>query len=352
MSPTMKDVANLAEVSKSTVSFVLNDKPGISAETIERVLRAAEILGYTLPKSRPIRRPSAQQKYFTVVHQVGNEETENIYGLFAVYLHGIRTYAQKANINITAISGYRKGDLEQLEAQIFEDLNAPLDGLIHMGVGIHRESSLIQRAHWTRIPQVVINRNWPDLNISTVSQDHQMQTQYALNHLAGLGHRKVGFIANQSDLDYEGFETRLSHYKELIPSLYKDPPKSWIYLGENGADSARELVRNHPEITAILAVHDGRAIEVMEGLLGLGLRIPEDISVIGLDGSEKTPYGYPELSTVSVSHFDMGCLAAELLHKLIENENIEYGNLVVSCKTVPGESCRKIDTGLHPGEEY
>ena len=138
----------------------------------ETVLQAAEELGYSLPERRPLKKSHSQQKNFTVVHQVGQEPYDNVYGLFSSRLQGIRTFAQQANINITAISGYRKGDLDRLETHILNDKNTPLDGLILMGAGVHRESELLRRAIDLKIPLVVLSRNWPRVNISTVSQDH------------------------------------------------------------------------------------------------------------------------------------------------------------------------------------
>lgn len=338
----MEDVARKAGVSKSTVSFVLNEKPGVSPETVDAVLRAARDLGYQLPSNRPVRQPQDQQKNFTVVHQIGRDEEESIYGLFAEYLHGIRAYAQQANINITVISGYRKGDLERLEDQILEDEKVPLDGLIHMGTGVNRQSSLIHKAIGLDIPQVVLSRNWPELKISTVSQDHARQSQIALDYLVQQGHQKIAFIANQRDTEFEWFDIRLDCYQTLMKKLNPETPEGWVILGDNGADSAAELISKYPEITAVFAIHDGRAIEVIKGLMDAGLNVPDDISVIGVNGSEDPPAGYPELTTVAVPHFEIGFIAAELLVKQIENSHLEHAKLTVRSSLIIRESTRDI----------
>jgi hypothetical protein len=213
-----------------------------------------------------------------------------------------------------------------------------------MGTGVHRESRLLQKAIELNIPQVVLSRNWPGLNISTVSQDHVQQAEIAIDYLTRLGHKKIGFVANRTDTEYEWFDIRLSCYRRKIQKLNQKLIEVWIILDENGKDSARELFRNHPEITTIFAIHDGRAIEVMQGVLEAGLAIPDDISVIGVDGFKETPSGFPKLTTVGVSHFDIGYLATEILLKQVENENLFYGNLIVHSHLIERESCKSVET--------
>ena len=339
MQPTMEDVARKAGVSKSTVSFVLNDKPGVSDEMKTAVLQAAAELSYRLPERRPLHKSQNQQKNFTVIHHVGQETHDNVYGLFVNYLQGIRNFAQQANINITAINGYRKGELANLETHILTDKNTPSDGLILMGAGLNRNSQLLHRATELKIPLVVLSRNWPDLPISTVGQNHHQQAQIALDHLAQLGHRKIAFLANESDQAYEWFDIRLSCYRQKMEQLNQTINEDWIMLGEHGTDATKTLLTQHPEITAIFAIHDERAIQAIQGAVDLGLNVPQDISIIGLDGSENTPTGLPKLTTVRVPHFEVGYLATELLLKQVENETLCQGNLTVCSQLIQGASC-------------
>jgi DNA-binding LacI/PurR family transcriptional regulator len=99
-----------------------------------------------------------------------------------------------------------------------------------------------------------------------------------------------------------------------------------------------------PDVTAIFAVHDAKAIEAMQGLRDMGLRVPEDVSVIGQDDARQSPEGYPALTTVRFSHMEVGYLAAELLLKQIENEEITRGNIWVRSHLVERESCCRART--------
>lgn len=342
MQPKMEDVARHAGVSKSTVSFVLNDKPGVSEEMKTAVLKAAAELGYRLPERRPLHKPQTQQKNFTVIHHVGQEPYDNVYGLFAIFLRGIRNFAQQANINITAITGYRKGDLPSLETHILKDINTPMDGLILMGAGLNRKSQLLHRALELEIPIVVLSRNWPELPISSVSQNYQQQVQIGMDYFARLRHCNIAFLANKSDQTYEWFETRLGYYREKMRKINPLINENWIVLGENGIDSTKKLLTQHPEVTAIFPVHDDMAVQAMKGAIELGLNVPGDVSIIGLDNSQDTPPGLPGLTTVSVPHFEMGYLATELLLKQIENQNLCHGNLTVCCQIIERDSCSLI----------
>jgi LacI family transcriptional regulator len=338
----MEDVARQAGVSKSTVSLALSDKPGISPEMREVVLRAAEDLGYNLPERRPLKKSQSRNKNFTVVHHAGHEPQDEIFSLFLDYLHGIQAFAQESNINITAIGGYRKGDITQLGSRILQEQNTPLDGLILMGKGIRRDSQLVRWALENQIPLMVLGRNWPDLPISTVSHDHCQQATTALNYLHQLGHRQIAYVAQEGDQEYEWYGIRLNCYREKMMEINGKVDEDLIVLGKSAVDAVKELLTRKPDVTAIFALHDERAIQSIQGAMAHGLKVPDDISVIGLDNSQTPPEGFPGLTTVGFPHFDAGYLGAELLLKQIENDNICFGNLWIRSTLIERDSCCKL----------
>jgi LacI family transcriptional regulator len=350
MSPTMNDVAQRAGVSKSTVSMVLNDKPGVTIDTTEVVLRAVKELGYNLPDRRPLRSPQSKlknkliskKKNFVVVHHVGHEPFDIIYGIFLNYLQGVQTFAKEANINITPIGGYRKGDLNHLETSILNNQTMPVDGMMLMGKGIRRDSQLVQRALELQIPLMVLSRNWPDLPVSTVSQDHQQQAQIALDYLIQLGHRQIAFVAKEGEQEYEWYAPRLSIYRSKMKELHQEVDEDLIVMGLDIVDAVKKLITRKPGVTAIFAIHDQRAVQVMMGVLDMGLDIPRDISVIGLDDSEAPPVGFPRLTTVGFSHFDIGYLGTELLLKQVERDNLCFGKLSTRCYLIERDSCAEL----------
>jgi LacI family transcriptional regulator len=359
MSPTMDDVADKAGVSKSTVSMVLNDKPGVTPETTEAVLRAVRELGYNLPDRRPLRSPQSRQKNhivdkyrnFVIVHHVGHEPFDSIYGIFLDYLQGVQSFAKEANINITAIGGYRTGDLDHLVAYILKDQKTPVDGLILMGKGIRRDSQLVRWALELQKPLVVLSRNWPDIPVSTVSQDHQQQAQIALDYLIQLGHREIAFVAKELEEEYEWYAPRLICYRNKMQELNQQVDEDLIVMGKDGADAVRKLLARRPDVTAILAIHDQRANEAMQGARDMGLEVPKDISVIGLDDSEPAPLGFPRLTTVAFSHFELGYLGTEMLLRQIERDHLCFGKLSIQSFLVQRDSCARPKDHSENGHE-
>ena len=338
MSLTMEDVARLAGVSKSTVSLVLNKKPGVSPEVQQAVLLASEELSYRLPERRPLKRPP-ENRTLAVVHYIGQEPYSEPYGLSLGWLNGIRAFIRKTNTNLTVIAGYRKRDLGHLGTHLLNDKNSPPDGLMFMGPGVHQDSQLILQALEKNIPMVVLSRNWSDMPISTVGQDHRQQTRIALEYLVRLGHRRIAFVAGKVDEQYDWFEWRLGCYREVMMQVNGEVDEGLIVLGADGASAAEILMAHRPDVTAIFAIHDRRAVEAMRSLREAGISIPQHVSVIGLDDSEQVPEGYPALTSVGFPHFEVGYLAAELLLKQIENDSILYSTVLIRSHLYERASC-------------
>jgi LacI family transcriptional regulator len=174
-----------------------------------------------------------------------------------------------------------------------------------------------------------------------VSQNHFQQAQIALNHLVDLGHRKIAFLANEADQEYEWFDIRLECYQAKMREINGKEDEGFVVVGRDCADAARQLLAQSPEVTAIFAIYDGRAVETIKGLVEMGIKIPEDVSIIGLDNAEDVPAGYPGLTTVGVPHVETGYLAAELLMKQIENDSLSHANLTVCSTLIERDSCSK-----------
>lgn len=338
--PTMADVAKEAGVSISTVSLVLNDKPGISAEVRAAVLKAVDKLGYRIRRRNPQKIPP-EGKTVAVVHYASPEAAYRfeVSGLFVDFVATIQDYFQnERNVNWALIPDYREGDEGNLGFQLLKDETLLPDGLILIGI-ITPQCSLLQRAMKDDIPVVVLSRHWPDLPVSTVSQDHCGQARTALDYLVHLGHRKIAFVAREIDRAYDWFSVRLACYNEMMTELGEGPDEGLIVVAANGAEAVKALMARRPDVTAIFATHDENAVEAMRGLREMGLRVPDDVSIIGLDDSAASPEGYPGLTTVGFSHAKVGQLAAEILLKQIEDEDLYYSKVLVRSRLIERASC-------------
>lgn len=315
--------------------MVLNNKPGVSSETRQAVLRAAEELGYRLPEHRPLR--SAERRTLSIIYHIEEETRAEPYGVVPSILRGIRTFAREANVHLTILAGYPREGL----SQILHKSGFSSDGLILMGPALRRDSESVVQALQTGVPVVALCRYWPDVPISTVGQNYHEQAGIALDHLVRLGHRKIAFIAGEVEQKYDWYQQRLDCYRKRMADLNGGVDEELIVLAKDRNEAVKTLMARRPDVTAIFANHDGRAIEAIEGLQAMELCVPQDVSVIGQDDARESPEGLPGLTTVRFSHFEVGYLAAEFLLKQIENKEIGRGNIWVRCHLVERESCSR-----------
>jgi LacI family transcriptional regulator len=320
----MQDVASRAGVSVSTVSIVLNDKPGVSQQTRVTVLRAARELDYRLPAQRLPASTMAVVHYASPDAPPDAEAT----GLPPRYLAGIQEYAGEHGISLTVLTGYREGDPLHIGREILEGDGARFDGLILI-MCPSRESRTLQRAVAEGIPTVAISRDWPNLPISTVGQDHGQQARLALEHLVALGHRRIGFLAASGDLSYDWYQVRLDAYRRTVE------PLGWwsedlVAVGDDPGAAALALLERRPDATALFAVSDPNACSAMRALTRSGISVPDDISVTGLDDSLAAPAGCPGLTSVAFPHQRAGYLAAKVLHEHLADDELAYSRVYLN----------------------
>jgi DNA-binding LacI/PurR family transcriptional regulator len=270
---------------------------------------------------------------------VENEVRTGPYGVVPGFLRGARTFAREANIHLTILAGYQREDLRHIGTQFLDSEGLLPEGLILMGPGLCRDSESVVQALKRNIPVVVLCRKWPDVPVSTVGHDHCEQAQIALDHLAQLGHRRIAFLAGTADEGYDWYRERLDCYRKVTTDLNGAVDEDLILLAEDGARAVKTLMVRRPDVTAIFANHDTKAIEAMQGLQEMGLHVPKDVSVIGQDDAKQAPEDFPGLTTVRFSHFQVGYLAAELLIKQIDNGEIVHGNIWLRSYLIERDSC-------------
>lgn len=337
MSATMAEVAERAGVSKSTVSLVLNNRPSVSPELRQAVLLAATELGYRLPERRPQKR-SLENRSIVIVHYEYQSQPSQSDSIFLDYIAGIQSFLRDKNVNLTFITDYRKERL-QLGFHLLDQGYLSPDGAIMMGWGARRDGQILHHFLHQGLPVVILSRNWPDLAISTVGQDHRHQACLALDYLVALGHRQIAFLAGKGDRRHEWFTWRLECYRETMRRLHGHVDEDLITIDKDGREAVQSLIARRPDVTALFCTQDEHAIEAISGLQALGLRVPADLSVIGLDGTAQTGQNTPAPTTVAFPHFQVGYLAAELLLKQIEDEHLYYSNIVVRSELVERGSC-------------
>lgn len=305
--PTMMDVAIAAGVSQTTVSLVLNNSLGarLSTATRQRVREVARELGYRLPRHAPAGADGAGS---TVIAFISDEISTDPW--CALQLDGVRERAWENGLTVSA--GVYHSD-EALEAALFEDLAArPLVGLIYGTILTRR---VRPHPQFRQIPTVLLNCYVQDHTIASVVPGELLGGYVATLELIRVGHRRIAHIHGQSWTDpsrdrLSGYRRALAEYDILFdPTLVR--PGNWE--PPTGFEQTSLLMDLPDPPTAIFVANDMMAVGCYEALKERGLRIPEDVSVVGYDDREIAQHMRPPLTTVTLPHFEMGLQAAATL---------------------------------------
>ena len=305
--PTMMDVALAAGVSQTTVSLVLNNSLGarLSTATRQRVRDAARDLGYRLTRHAPA---APDPVGSTVIGFISDEISTDPW--CAAQLDEVRERAWENGL--TVVAGVYHSD-EALEAALLDQLlGQPLVGLIYGTILTRR---IRARPQFHQVPTVLLNCSVPDHSIASVVPGELLGGYVATLHLIRAGHRRIAHIHGQSWTDpsrdrLSGYRRALAEYDILFdPALVR--PGNWE--PPTGYEQTRVLLDLPHPPTAIFVANDMMAVGCYDAVKERGLRIPEDVSVVGYDDREIAQFMRPPLTTVVLPHHEMGLQAAATL---------------------------------------
>jgi LacI family transcriptional regulator len=308
---TLRDVASRAGVHPATASRALNPETRIlvSEDTAQRVLDAAEALGY---RPNPVARSLRTRRSHTVGVLIPDLNNP----LFPPIVRGLED--RLAVDGYVALIGNTDSD-DQRERMVFDQMRARhVDGLVLATARLHHP--LLAEASRADLPVVLINRLAQDYSFPSVSVDNERGVRMAVGHLAGLGHRRIATIAGPQELStglsrYRGFVTAMESAGLPVDEDLVVFAKSFTV--EEGLRCSRLLLdrgaRGAPGCTAIAAGNDMLAVGCYAALDEAGLSCPEDISVVGFNDMPFIDRLRPPLTTVRFPHYQVGTEAAQLL---------------------------------------
>jgi LacI family transcriptional regulator len=337
--PTQVDVARVAGVSRATVSFVINDttesRVPISEDTRQRVLKAVEELGY-IPDTR--------------AQALRSGDTKTI-GLIIPDMHNPHFWENADGVEQGArVAGYHLlfSSMElntKYGVDIFKDLaGRRIDGLILMGGLLDKSdearTTLAQLLKRRLAIVEISDRASEDHELDCVISDYRAVTGEAMAHLFSLGHQRIGLVygvaAPEMAFDrFEPFKTSLEEAE--IPY----DPSLVAYCGptlENGYQAALKLLKLPKRPTAILAINDLMAIGVLRAAGDLGLRIPEQLSLVSFDDIPMAQYMVPRLTTATKNTVRLGQEAARLVIERIQNPNQPRQKITIPARFIIRES--------------
>ena len=302
--PTILDVAESAGVSKSLVSLVMRGSPNVSDEKRQAVLDAADELGY---RPNAAARSLARQKSYLVgvlVSDFGNP-------FFSEMLEGVEEAALLADYRALFNTGSRITSRELIALDTLLQLR--IDGLILASPRFDdAELSKIPRS----VPVVMIGKHTSTTGVDVISDDDRHGSELVVDHLTSLGHERIVHIHGEHGA---GAAARRSGFVEAMEQRGLEPllvPGG--FTEDDGAKAAQLVLDLDPLPTAVFAANDVAAIGALQTLETAGLRVPEDMSLVGYDNVGFTSLNHIQLTTVDQPRRAIGTMAVDLLLERLE----------------------------------
>ncbi len=310
---TIKDVARETGYSVGTVSRVLNNHPNVSEKARKKILEAVERSGFILNTCAKNLKQQQSENIVAIVKGNSNE-------LFFTMLEDIQTLF--VDTKYTLVTEFLdEEDNEVLRArQVCHDKKPK--GILFLG---GNNKNFREGFDKIEVPCVLVTNDARNLgfdNLSSVTTDDCMAACCAVNYLLDNGHEQIALIggtsaSDTSHLRRKGWE--LAHTQRGMKIEKCGPHVGGRYSFQSGYEGMKQLLDRGIKVTAVFAMSDVMAIGAMRAIYDYGLRIPEDISVIGFDGLRLGDYYFPKLTTIEQSVGQLAKRSCEMLVDCIEN---------------------------------
>lgn len=329
---TMKDIARIAKVSTSTVSHVINNTRYVSDEIREKIMKVVNELNYT---------PSAVARSLKVkeTKTLGMLVTATSNPFFAEVVSGVEQYCNQHHYNLIISS--IDGNEQRLQQNIQTLIQKQVDGLLLMYSDTRH--AMVEQLN-LNLPIVVMDW-WPtELNADKIYENSEFGAYLATKTLIEQGHKNIAIITGK--LDKSLAHNRLLGYQKALQDAHLPINPDWIIEShfdfEGGVEGMKKLLQITPRPTAVFACSDTIAVGVYQVAWQQGLRIPQDISVIGYDNIMLAQYLTPPLTTIHQPKAELGKLAVETLLERIKLPDLEYKTTMLQPQLIWRASVTKI----------
>jgi LacI family transcriptional regulator len=329
--PTIREVAEKAGVSYTTVSHVINNTRYVSENVRDRVLVAMKELGYR-PNAlaRSLRRGETKT--------IGLILPDSANPFFAEVGRGIENAAFHSGYNVILCN--TEGDInkERVYTEVLQ--NKQVDGIVFVATGDQPDA--LQEIAEGNLPVVVIDRDLCQLELDTVIADNLSGGAQAARCLLRNHEPKVACITGPSNLTPSA--QRVTGFQQALSELNINIREDWIVRGdfhpETGYKAAYQLLQSTDRPNAIFSCNDMMAIGVLRAAAELGLSIPGDLQVVGFDDIELASYTHPPLSTVAQPKKEIGETSVRLLLERINDNNLPARREILPTKLILRKTTR------------
>ena len=333
----MREVAEEAGVSVTTVSHVINNSRPVNPETRTRVERAMKVLGYQ-PNvlARSLRRGKT--------HTIGVILPDNANPYFAEVVRGIEDTSFSLGYSVMLCNSDNDLDKERLYTNVL--IEKQVAGIIFVAAGLSEEN--IHNLQRRGVPSVLVDRQVSGVEIDSVFADNQSGGFLAANHLLSMGHTSIACISGPRGV--RSSSERIAGFRQALEAAGIEPNPMGVIVGDfqyqSGYAAAKKLLHAADRPSAIFACNDLMAIGAYRCAHENQLRIPQDLSIIGFDDIPLSEFTNPQLTTIHQSKVKMGAQAAELLLGRITNGSLSTRQVIVPVRLVVRASTARISQVL------
>jgi len=326
------DIAKLAKVSSTTVSHVINETRLVLPETKKRVLDAMRKLNY---QPNLLARGLATGK----THTVGLVISDIKNPFYPELVQGVEELAVKNDYNIFLCN--TDYDIEKGFKSIGALIMKKIDGIIV--ASSQADSLLIKELINTKVPFVLVDWGKRNVNADSIYFDYRIGIAEAIDYLTSLDHRKIYFISGPKTM--KTAKIRIRNFIDVVEKYKDDDLDYKIIEGdhkiEGGIRAAQDILKRKDIPTAVICSNDLTAIGAMKAFKAGGIKVPDDMSIIGLDNIALTEIVSPALTTIELERYRIGSTAMELLLNRIKDKKLAKQTGIFKTKLIIRESTSK-----------
>ncbi len=333
----IEQIAADLKVSNASVSRALNDRPGVSQELRDRILRRASELNYT---PSLVARGLATSQTFTLGFFVRQKpdvsaQTDPFYGQV---LQGIEQVLAASNYHVAV--GMLTSDILMTPNDFRFVRERRIDGMVLAGPDIPNEFVLAMLS--TNVPVVLVDNKLTHFVTNCVNTDDEAGGYAAARHLIDYGHQRIGIISGpqhwySSSRRVRGAQLALAEAGLPLHTVHME--RTTI---ESGESATKQMLKAHPDVTGLCAVNDAMALGAIRTARRENRRVPEDLSIIGFDNIDWAQLNDPALTTIDIPKRQLGQEAAKRLLSMLDDTDSSPVEVMVSTKLIVRQSTRSV----------
>ncbi len=332
MPANLHDIAQRLNISVASASRALNDRPGVGSELRQRVIQTARELGFVPNMTARGLVTARTQTAGFVIHPFDRPFTSDQFYFPILMAAEAELLAHDYHIMLTSLNGNEPANLKMVE-------QSRVDGLIMAGPNIQLQ--LVTRMCNSGLPVVLLDNKLAHIKANTILTDDYGGAYEATAHLTGHGYRRIAHIGGplgwvSSHKRYEGYCAAM-HAAGLADRCRVVHAKATSI--STGEKAAAELLDSSEPPTAVFAANDSMAVGAARAAAKRGLRVPDDLALVGFDNISIAEHFNPPLSTVRIFKEQMGKLAARRLLELINDPTSPPVETIISTELIIRQSC-------------